>query len=125
MMDWMTMRGRASGSVHDAPLKASAQYSSGRSGSRMRTSEPVKYVGVCTSLSFQQLQEMRIWLLRFIYAQTSFMRCPSAFGSKTVGIALFGDMRSCDTTSFTRSLAVRGVVGSFEKAFSDSSTSWL
>ncbi len=28
-------------------------------------------------------------------------------------------------TCLTRSLAVRGVEGSFEKAFSDSSTSWL
>lgn len=46
MMDWITMRGMASGSVHAAPLKAIAQCSRGRSGSRTRTSDPVKYVGL-------------------------------------------------------------------------------
>ena len=42
MMDCMTMRGMASASVHEAPLKATAKCSLGRSGSLTRTSEPVK-----------------------------------------------------------------------------------
>ena len=42
MMDWMTIRGMASGSVQEAPLKATAKWSLGRSGSLTRTSEPVK-----------------------------------------------------------------------------------
>ena len=42
MMDWMTIKGMASASVHEAPLKATAKCSLGRSGSLTRTSEPVK-----------------------------------------------------------------------------------
>lgn len=42
MMDWMTINGMASASVHEAPLKATAKCSLGRSGSLTRTSEPVK-----------------------------------------------------------------------------------
>lgn len=43
----MIMSGSESGSVQDAPLKATANWMVGKSGSRMRTSEPVKYVGSC------------------------------------------------------------------------------
>jgi hypothetical protein len=42
MMDWMTIKGMASASFHEAPLKATAKCSLGTSGSLTRTSEPVK-----------------------------------------------------------------------------------
>lgn len=43
----MTMSGMESGSVQEAPLKATANCKLGWSGSRMRTSLPVKMAGAC------------------------------------------------------------------------------
>ena len=45
----MTMSGMESGSEYAAPFHATANWSVGRSGSRTRTSEPVKYDGSCAS----------------------------------------------------------------------------
>jgi hypothetical protein len=39
------MSGMESASAHDTPLNATAKCSSDMSGSRMRTSDPVKYDG--------------------------------------------------------------------------------
>ena len=41
----MIMSGMESASAHETPLNATAKCSSDMSGSRMRTSEPVKYDG--------------------------------------------------------------------------------
>lgn len=41
----MIMSGMESASAHDTPLKATAKCSIDMSGSRMRTSDPVKYDG--------------------------------------------------------------------------------